>query len=68
MNQDSPLSRRRAGLLLHPTSLPGGYGNGDLGPDAYRFIEFMAACGLVLKVASKLGLIGSILTEEYRRE
>ncbi|WP_297898459.1 EhaG family protein [Methanobrevibacter sp.] len=29
---------------------------------------FMAACGLVLKVASKLGLIGSILTEEFRRE
>lgn len=29
---------------------------------------FMAACGLVLKVASKLGLIGAMMREEYRRE
>jgi len=28
----------------------------------------MAALGLVLKVASKLGLIGAIIKEEYRRE
>ena len=34
----SPLDRRRAGVLLHPTSLPGGAGNGDLGPDAHRFV------------------------------
>jgi 4-alpha-glucanotransferase len=34
-------SRRRSGILLHPTSLPGG----DLGPDAHRFIEFLAAAG-----------------------
>ncbi|MBE2293337.1 MAG: 4-alpha-glucanotransferase [Phycisphaerales bacterium] len=55
MNQDSPLDRRRAGLLLHPTSLPGGYGNGDLGPDAYRFIEFMAACGFSIWQTLPLG-------------
>ena len=29
---------------------------------------FMAACGLVLKVATKLGLIGSLMREEYNRE
>jgi 4-alpha-glucanotransferase len=34
--------RRRAGILLHPTSLPGG----DLGPDAYRFIDFLAEAGI----------------------
>ncbi len=45
---DSPLDRRRAGLLLHPTSLPGGPGNGDLGPDAYRFVDFLAACGFTV--------------------
>jgi 4-alpha-glucanotransferase len=39
------LDRRRAGLLLHPTSLPGGYGNGDLGPDAYHFVDFLHSCG-----------------------
>ena len=42
----TPLSRRRAGVLLHPTSLPGGTGCGDLGGDAYRFIDFLAAAGV----------------------
>ncbi len=55
MNMDSPFGRRRAGLLLHPTSLPGGYGNGDLGPDAYRFVEFMAACGFTVWQTLPLG-------------
>jgi len=35
------LDRRSAGVLLHPTSLPGG----DLGPDAFRFVEFLADSG-----------------------
>ncbi len=43
---DTPLSRRRAGVLLHPTSLPGGAGLGDLGPEAYRFIDFLVASGM----------------------
>ena len=42
------LDRRRAGLLLHPTSLPGGHGNGDLGPDAYRFVDFLCECGFTV--------------------
>jgi 4-alpha-glucanotransferase len=33
--------QRRAGILLHPTSLPGPASNGDIGHQAYRFIEFM---------------------------
>lgn len=33
---------RRAGVLLHPTSLPGLYGSGDLGPSAYAFIDFLS--------------------------
>lgn len=37
---------RAAGVLLHPTSLPGDGGIGDLGPNAYRFLDFMAAAGL----------------------
>lgn len=36
---------RRAGVLLHPTSLPVSEGNGDFGHQAYRFIEFLNACG-----------------------
>jgi len=39
------LARRAAGLLLHPTSLPGRHGSGDLGPEACRFVDFLAAAG-----------------------
>jgi len=42
----SPVGARRAGVLLHVTSLPGGHGVGDLGAGAHRFAEFAAACGL----------------------
>ena len=48
-------SQRRAGILLHPTSLPGAEGNGDLGPDAYRFVDFIAECGLSLWQTLPLG-------------
>ncbi len=39
------LGRRAAGVLLHPTSLPGPRGSGDLGPAARRFAEFLASAG-----------------------
>lgn len=47
--------KRRAGILLHPTSLPGSAGNGDLGPDAYRFVDFIAGCGVGLWQTLPLG-------------
>src|SRR5450756_497420 len=34
---------RRSGVLLHPTSLPGKFGIGDLGDAAYRFVDFLTA-------------------------
>jgi 4-alpha-glucanotransferase len=37
--------RRGSGILFHPTSLPGRYGIGDLGDEAYRFVDFLAASG-----------------------
>lgn len=36
---------RTSGLLLHPTSLPGGHGVGDLGAEAFRFIDFLESAG-----------------------
>ncbi len=36
---------RYAGVLLHPTSLPGRFGVGDLGPQAERFLEWMQSAG-----------------------
>jgi 4-alpha-glucanotransferase len=39
---------RASGIILHPTSLPGNHGIGDLGPQAYHWIDFIskAGCGL----------------------
>jgi 4-alpha-glucanotransferase len=34
---------RSSGILLHPTSLPGRYGIGDLGEWAYRFVDWLEA-------------------------
>ncbi len=45
---NSILDRRRAGLLLHITSLPGGLHNGDLGPSAYRFVDFLVTAGMTV--------------------
>ncbi len=36
---------RGAGVLLHPTSLPGPFGIGDLGPAAERFLDFLVEGG-----------------------
>ncbi len=33
---------RSSGILLHPTSFPGRFGIGDLGLEAYKFIDFLA--------------------------
>jgi 4-alpha-glucanotransferase len=39
------LEKRRAGVLLHITSLPGPHGIGDFGPDAYRFVDWLVSAG-----------------------
>ena len=36
---------RRAGILLHPTSLPSKYGVGDLGKEAFEFVDYLKAAG-----------------------
>lgn len=36
---------RRSGILLHPTSLPGDFGIGDLGPEAFRFVDLLTDAG-----------------------
>ncbi|XP_038901898.1 4-alpha-glucanotransferase, chloroplastic/amyloplastic isoform X2 [Benincasa hispida] len=40
-----PDIRRRAGVLLHPTSFRGPYGIGDLGDEAFRFIDWLHEAG-----------------------
>ncbi len=41
------LNNRASGVLLHPTSLPGSYGIGDLGGQAFEWVNFLqtAGCG-----------------------
>jgi len=41
----SVLSQRASGVLLHPISLPGFHGCGDLGPEAHRFAQWLSGAG-----------------------
>jgi 4-alpha-glucanotransferase len=36
------MESRASGVLLHVSSLPSKYGIGDFGPDAYKFVDFLA--------------------------
>ena len=50
---------RASGVLLHPTSLPGPHGSGDLGPAAYRFVDWLADAGQTRWQVLPLGGIGA---------
>lgn len=49
---------RQSGILLHPTSLPGSHGIGDLGPAAYSFVDTLAQSGQSLWQVLPLGPTG----------
>src|SRR4249920_1323485 len=49
---------RSGGILLHPSSLPGPYGIGDLGPHAYQFVDWLASTGCKLWQVLPLGPTG----------
>lgn len=50
--------RRSSGILLHPTSLPGRFGIGDLGDEAYKFVDWLVAAGQVYWQIMPLGPTG----------
>ena len=50
--------QRVSGILLHPTSLPGPYGIGDLGKHAYAFVDWLADAGQQLWQVLPLGPTG----------
>ena len=50
---------RRAGVLLHLTSLPGPGARGTLGADAWRFVDFLAASGFSVWQTLPLGPVDS---------
>lgn len=49
---------RAAGILLHPTSLPSSGGIGDMGPDAFRFVNWLADAGMKIWQVLPLGPTG----------
>jgi 4-alpha-glucanotransferase len=56
--EDRMKFNRSGGILLHPTSLPGPYGIGDLGPPAYHFVDWLASTGCKLWQVLPLGPTG----------
>jgi 4-alpha-glucanotransferase len=52
------LTSRGAGVLLHPTSLPGNTGIGTLGRFAFRFVDFLADAGMKYWQVCPLGPTG----------
>jgi 4-alpha-glucanotransferase len=57
-NHVNPVQTRASGVLLHPTSLPGSFGIGDLGPEAYKFVDFLVAARQSLWQVLPLGPTG----------
>jgi len=49
---------RSSGILLHPTSFPGPYGIGDIGPAARSWVDFLAETGTGLWQTLPLGPTG----------
>jgi 4-alpha-glucanotransferase len=49
---------RSSGILLHPTSLPGPYGIGELGPEAHNFADFLRDSGQRIWQVLPLGPTG----------
>jgi 4-alpha-glucanotransferase len=52
------MPRRAGGILLHPTSLPGPYGIGDLGPSAHAWVDWLSRAGCSLWQILPLGPTG----------
>ena len=52
------MKTRAAGILLHPTSLPGRYGIGDLGPECDAFLDWAASAGQTVWQVLPLGPTG----------
>jgi 4-alpha-glucanotransferase len=50
------LNKRRAGVLLHITSLPGNAKHGDLGQEAYNFVNFLHDTGVTVWQTLPLGI------------
>src|SRR5690349_18335743 len=55
MTAKNTLFPRSSGVLLHPTSLPGRYGVGDLGEWAFKFVDWLESSGQTIWQVLPLG-------------
>ena len=58
MDSMTQTNLRHSGVLLHPTSLPGPHGSGDLGPAAYHFVDWLVTAGQTRWQLLPLGGVG----------
>ncbi|TXL01233.1 4-alpha-glucanotransferase [Methylococcaceae bacterium HT1] len=56
IKDDTLLAQRRAGVLLHITSLPNEDGPGDMGKEAYNFVDFLHNAGIKVWQTLPLGV------------
>mgnify|MGYP000608995489 CR=1 FL=1 len=56
---------RASGVLLHPTSLPGPHGVGDLGEAAYRFVDWLASAGQTLWQVLPVNPVAKVIKKSY---
>ncbi len=53
------LTTRRAGVLMHITSLPGRHGSGDLGSEAHAYAHWLARAGVSVWQVLPIGPVGA---------
>lgn len=59
-NTSTPPKGRRAGVLMHPTSLPGPYGIGTIGAEAHAFVDWLATAGMQV-ITAGIGMASTTL-------
>ena len=52
-------SLRASGILLHPTSLPGRFGSGDIGVASYKFVDWLVKAGQTYWQMLPVGEVGT---------
>ena len=56
VKENNLLAQRRAGVLLHITSLPNENGSGNMGVEAYNFVDFLHNAGIKVWQTLPLGV------------
>ena len=52
--------KKSSGLILHPSSLPGEYGIGDLGLNSYKFVDLLKSSNTNIWLVLPLGITDEV--------